>query len=232
MAARIMALPSGAWHYEDSYNDGSTRKVDMHVNRQWIRSERERRAWSQEQLALAAGIGVRTLQRVESVGVASNETAMALAAVFGCELETLRVEPGRAFPTRWSDAWRAVAAGAAALLLAGGLFLSTREAHAADIQLEVALTATQEHARHFTLRVPEGMPAEARLERELRVVFTPKPLKDGTIQLAAEIYRFDGEKFVWFAGPSVIAREGEDATINLTGGDGKIYLITVRTSRA
>jgi transcriptional regulator with XRE-family HTH domain len=222
MAARIMALLPGAWHYEE---------MDMHINRQWIRSERERRAWSQEQLALAAGIGVRTLQRVESAGVASNETAMALAAVFGCELDTLRVEPGRAFPTRWTGAWSAVAGGAAVLLLAGALFLSTRQAHAADIQLEVALTATQEHARHFTLRVPEGMPAEARLERELRLVLTPNALKDGTIHLAAEIYRFDGESFVWFAGPSVIAREGEDATINLTGGDGKIYLITVRTSR-
>jgi transcriptional regulator with XRE-family HTH domain len=207
-------------------------EVDMHVNRQWIRSERERRAWSQEQLAGAAGIGVRTLQRVESAGVASNETAMALAAVFSCELDTLRVEPGHAFRTRWSNAWRAVAAIAAVLLLAGGLFLSTRQAGAADIQLDVALSSTQEHARHFTLRVPEGMPAEARLDRELRVVLTPRPLKEGTILLAAEIYRFDGEKFVWFAGPSVIAREGEDATINLTGGDGKIYLITVRTSRS
>jgi len=203
----------------------------MHINRQWIRTERERRAWSQEQLAVAAGIGVRTLQRVESTGVASNETAMALAAVLGCELDTLRVQSHLALRIRWTDAWRAVAASAAALLLAGALFLSTRAADAAEMQLEVALTATREHARHFTLRVPEGMPAEARLERELRVVLTPKPLKEGTIQLAAEIYRFDGEKFVWFAGPSVIAREGEDATINLTGGDGKVYLITVRTRR-
>jgi hypothetical protein len=124
-----------------------------------------------------------------------------------------------------------VAASAAVLLLAGTLFLSTRQAGAAEIQLEVALTATQEHARHFTLRVPEGMPAEARLDRELRVVLTPKTLKEGTIHLEAEIYRFDGEKFVWFAGPSGIVRDGEDATFNLTGGDGKIYLITVRTSR-
>lgn len=40
------------------------------------------RAWSQEELAAASGLNVRTIQRVENGGRASLETAKALAAAF------------------------------------------------------------------------------------------------------------------------------------------------------
>jgi len=200
----------------------------MHLNRHWIRSERERRAWSQEQLAAASGVGVRTIQRVESSGIASNETAMALAAVFECTLEVLRLQ--QPVPLRKRGCPRALAAGAVLALVAGGLLMVARQVQAGDFQLDIALAANQEHVKRFTLVVPEGMSGEARLEKELRVVLSPKQEKQGMIRLSAEIYRFDGREFVWFAGPSVIAREGEDATINLTNGDGKVYQITVRSS--
>ena len=48
-----------------------------------LRQMREQRAWSQEQLAEIAGIRVRRLQRVESSGVASPDTRMALASALG-----------------------------------------------------------------------------------------------------------------------------------------------------
>ena len=44
--------------------------MDVQVDGDLIRSERERRAWSQEHLAGAAGIGVRTVQRIEATGIA------------------------------------------------------------------------------------------------------------------------------------------------------------------
>lgn len=43
---------------------------------------REERHWSQEHLAELAGMGVRTVQRIENGEKASNETLMALAAAF------------------------------------------------------------------------------------------------------------------------------------------------------
>lgn len=55
----------------------------MRIDTIRLRQMREQRAWSQEQLAEIAGIGVRTLQRVESSGVASPETRMALASALG-----------------------------------------------------------------------------------------------------------------------------------------------------
>lgn len=52
----------------------------MKIDPARVRHLRERRAWSQEQLAEVAGINVRTVQRVEAGGSTSLETRMALAA--------------------------------------------------------------------------------------------------------------------------------------------------------
>jgi transcriptional regulator with XRE-family HTH domain len=55
-----------------------------------IRTEREKRGWTQEQVAELTGLGVRTIQRVEATGTASAESATALAAVLEIPLATLR----------------------------------------------------------------------------------------------------------------------------------------------
>lgn len=52
----------------------------MAINAQRLRSLREQRGWSQEQLADVSGLSARTIQRVEASGTASLETRMALAA--------------------------------------------------------------------------------------------------------------------------------------------------------
>lgn len=58
---------------------------DMKIAAATVRQLREARAWSQEQLATVSGISPRTVQRVESEGVASLDTRMALAAALECE---------------------------------------------------------------------------------------------------------------------------------------------------
>jgi len=54
----------------------------MEVNAQLIKSMRTERSWTQQHLADACGVSLRTVQRVERYGNASNETTMSLAAVF------------------------------------------------------------------------------------------------------------------------------------------------------
>jgi len=61
----------------------------MKVNSETVRKWREQRAWSQEHLAEVTGLSLRTIQRVEAEGKASNETRMALASAFGCSLADL-----------------------------------------------------------------------------------------------------------------------------------------------
>ena len=63
----------------------------MKVNSETVRKWREQRAWSQDHLAEVTGLSLRTIQRVEAEGKASNETRMALASAFGCSLAELEL---------------------------------------------------------------------------------------------------------------------------------------------
>lgn len=54
--------------------------MEMKVDAKTIRLERERRAWSQEHLAGVSGLGLRTIQRIESNATASYESIKAIAA--------------------------------------------------------------------------------------------------------------------------------------------------------
>ncbi|MEL6687719.1 MAG: helix-turn-helix domain-containing protein [Pseudomonadota bacterium] len=57
-----------------------------------IKRWREERHWSQEHLADLAGIGTRTLQRIENGEAASYESVMALAAAFNVDVVALTVD--------------------------------------------------------------------------------------------------------------------------------------------
>ena len=59
------------------------------VNPERVRVLRMVHHWSQEELATAAGLGIRTIQRAEADGEVSVATAKALAAVFETSVEDL-----------------------------------------------------------------------------------------------------------------------------------------------
>ena len=55
---------------------------DVKLNKDKIQKLRAIKCWSQDELASASGLSVRTIQRVEKNGTASLETTKALASVF------------------------------------------------------------------------------------------------------------------------------------------------------
>ena len=57
-----------------------------------VKQLRDRRGWTQEQLAECCGLNVRTIQRVESGNKASLETLQSLASVFEVNISTLTEE--------------------------------------------------------------------------------------------------------------------------------------------
>lgn len=75
----------------------------MQVNASLLKQERNKRAWSQEHLAQVTDLGLRTIQRIESSGMASNESIASIATAFEMTVadfmaqtqsEVLRAEPG------------------------------------------------------------------------------------------------------------------------------------------
>ena len=63
-------------------------KADTEKIKRW----RQERQWSQEHLAHLAGIGLRTLQRLENDGPASSETLRALAAAYDVDVMALMID--------------------------------------------------------------------------------------------------------------------------------------------
>jgi transcriptional regulator with XRE-family HTH domain len=62
---------------------------EMKLNAGLVRKLRENRAWSQDHLAAAAGLSLRTVQRIEAEGNASLESRLSLAAALQVDAATL-----------------------------------------------------------------------------------------------------------------------------------------------
>ena len=152
--------------------------MDMKIDASRIKAEREKRAWSQEHLAEAAGLALRTIQRVENSGSGSFETAKALAAVLELDVADLRARGGGTVPRSHSKV-RYVAAAAAVVL---GLFaFLTRSAIAGQVALDIGLSMNDEQPSKHHVVVDDGTHAEIRLEGQVRVLVTPTVSADGVM---------------------------------------------------
>lgn len=65
--------------------------MDMMIDPNVVRELRSKKSWSQEDLAIASGLSLRTVQRVESEGSAALETRRALAGAFDVLPEELKI---------------------------------------------------------------------------------------------------------------------------------------------
>ena len=63
----------------------------MLVDAKKLKQLRMSRNWTQQHLADVCGVSMRTIQRVEKDGVASNETIGAYAAIFEIDVQTLLI---------------------------------------------------------------------------------------------------------------------------------------------
>ena len=68
---------------------------ELMINSTVVKELRKKSGWSQEQLANASGLSLRTIQRVESESKASMETKVCLAATFQISLESLNVNTAK-----------------------------------------------------------------------------------------------------------------------------------------
>jgi DNA-binding XRE family transcriptional regulator len=93
--------------------------MTMKIDRTLLKQLRLQRALSQEELAIAAGISARTVQRMEAEGTASLETRKAVAAVFCVSAERLLEIPD---PLPSGDPMKVIASSA---LLVAATFLLT-----------------------------------------------------------------------------------------------------------
>ncbi len=65
----------------------------MNIDSNKVKELRKAKHWSQDQLAAACGVNLRTIQRVENTGKGSVETVRALASVFEIQAENIIIQP-------------------------------------------------------------------------------------------------------------------------------------------
>jgi transcriptional regulator with XRE-family HTH domain len=70
------------------------------INRNLILALRKQRSWSQDELAVAAGLNLRTVQRIERSGSASLQSRKALAAALNIDVHELE-SPEEAMTVRY-----------------------------------------------------------------------------------------------------------------------------------
>ena len=64
----------------------------MKINAELVLELRAKKSWSQDELALAAGVNLRTIQRVEKEATASLQTKKALASAFSIHISDLELK--------------------------------------------------------------------------------------------------------------------------------------------
>lgn len=73
----------------------------MRINSHQLKIQREAKSWSQEELAIAADLSVRTIQRAESQGSASMQSLKSMAAALDLQLDDLREQESTDKPNNY-----------------------------------------------------------------------------------------------------------------------------------
>jgi hypothetical protein len=195
--------------------------MDFKIDAALVKKERQKRGWSQEQLAAASGMGIRTIQRIEASGTGSAESAKCLAAVFELSLEQLRKRETMQSRRRF---WAAVAALCTAT---GGALVLMTQANAADVTMAIVLGSEVSGDSRMSIEVRSGQQADIKLEKDVRLLLMPIVQKDGLIVLAAEIYGWDGGHFKLAGKPRLLMRQGVETGLQVGLGNGRSVRLAI-----
>jgi DNA-binding XRE family transcriptional regulator len=192
----------------------------MKLDPKLIKAEREKRAWSQEQLARVSSLGLRTIQRIEKAGAASFESAKALAAVFEVDVSSLRMtDPAPKLKAALPS--RPLLGAAAVLLTTGGGLLVTTSGFADAITLDIGIAASSpplDAGAAAPLRENELTPEG---DDSFRVVIVPTVAADHTVRLAAQIFELQDSSWVLVSESTVVTADGKEAEIRLAADSGQ-----------
>lgn len=200
--------------------------MDVKIDSRLVVAEREARAWSQQHLADASGLALRTIQRIEARGAGSYESAKAIAACFAMPVASLRAveKPVSAHFVRSRAAKLTSAALASLGMAAAALFLS--DAYAQRVILEVGVTEEEHRGATPELGVDErkslsrfsvdsGEERELPMEEEFRLVVSPNILADGQVYLIVRFYQYRNQDYELVGEPRVVTRDGEQVEVEV-----------------
>ena len=183
--------------------------MDMKLDKKIIKSRRSAKAWSQEHLSHVAGLGVRTIQRAESSGLTSYESALAIASALEMSVADLILpEPTSAVRGKRVQVGLLLTIALGLLLLAG-----YRTVLADQIVLEMNATLDQNNKSEAKRTQAVGESAEFQISSEYQLVVSPTILENGDVQLSMILSKHDGEQYTQIAQPQIVTPNQHAATL-------------------
>lgn len=194
--------------------------MDMKINKEVLRRERELRAWTQSHLAEVADLSMRTVQRIERTGDVSMESASALAAALNVELTVLMAQsdvagavPAKSLRyTLWS-----VLGLIGSMLVALGWW-STAAAEQVMVSLSIE---TEEQTYSSMLLLNEiGKESEMELDNQFRMSVSTQRQGEHLL-LTANIYHYVDNEYRLFSSPAILVEDQKPASMRVVFPDGQ-----------
>ena len=193
--------------------------MDMKINSALIKAEREKRAWSQEHLASVAGLGVRTIQRIEASGSGSPESVKALASVLELSVTDLSFVPKSVKSISAKSKRLSIGALVFSIMLSAGLFIAN-PIFAKTILLDMDVLVedkidgitTGETRLSSNELIGEDQTVIVQLPEKLRIEITPSLENKGAdIRLVVKVFEKVGEEYSLRGRPQVLTNNLQEA---------------------
>lgn len=194
--------------------------MDMKINKDTLRRERELRAWTQSHLADVADLSMRTVQRIERTGDASMESASALAAALNLNLSALMETPAPISQTIPAKSHRYPLWGAIGLLGALAALGWWSSAAAEQVMVSLSVETPGNIYSDMMLLNEIGKEGEMKLDNRFRMVFNTHRQGEHVL-LTAKIYHFVEDEYRLFSHPAMLVENQKPTSMHVSFPDGQ-----------
>jgi transcriptional regulator with XRE-family HTH domain len=194
--------------------------MDMKINKEILRRERELRAWTQSHLAEVADLSMRTVQRIERTGDVSMESAGALATALNIDLAVLMeapIAPDEITPakSRPYKLWSAIGVISAILVFAGWWSSAAAE----QVMVSLSIEASGRVYSDMMLLNEVGRESEMTLDNQFRMLFSTNRQGEHLL-ISAKIYNFVEDGYQLVSSPAMLVEDQKPASMQVTFPDG------------
>ncbi|MCL1048537.1 helix-turn-helix domain-containing protein [Shewanella abyssi] len=182
--------------------------MDMQVNYNLIKEQRQNRAWSQSHLENVSGLSLRTIQRIEKTGTASLESVKSIASVFEMKIVDFQPPVNKALPS--------IKAKVAALLAATSMILAAFiviPASAQPVMIDFIFAENSTELSNVKILSEDQTESEIIIANQLKIVLTSKVASKDTVDIAINLYDLSSGKEVLIHSPKFTTKHLQTAEI-------------------
>jgi len=210
--------------------------MEMNVNPDLIISQRNARAWSQQQLADISGLSLRTIQRIEKTGVSSHDSLQAICSAFDEEPSYFLISVDKSTTHQYTRKIMALCLSIVAIGV-GGFYLAQASAETVGLNVRYQSENTDTHDSNphnsnegnWTYLATVGSSSELGLPDNFVLLIHPRNSDNGDITLDVSLKNAttDGNTFSTQPLPRVSGNLDNGVTITLEQEGGLMVSIIV-----